>query len=101
MAIKIYHHDTPEYERLLMAAALMNHNSPRGYHYTVGVTYFDFGLNWEWTTIICDGGNFGGYQALSPREHEKIVTAETIMDIKAAVIEVFSDKSCPDRIEGR
>lgn len=45
--------------------------------YTVGVTYFDFGQDWKWTTII----NSHGTQILSPREWEEIEKALTIADL--------------------
>ena len=97
--IKIYNPGTPAYDRLLTAAALMTERSPLGRKYYVGVTYFDFGQNWEWTTILCDGGNFGGYQALNPVDHEAIVCAETVEAIGKAVDAVFANKFCPDRIK--
>ena len=95
--IKIYNPGTPEHDRLTKAAEIMTARSPRGYKYRVGVTYFDYGQGWEWTTILCDaaGDNLGGYQALNPREHEEILTG----DIEAAVASVFADKYCPDRIK--
>lgn len=89
--IKVFNADSPEYARLQAAAELMTKRSPLGYHYHVGDTYFDFGQNWVWTTILCDGG----YQALYPRDQERIITG----DIDAAVTAVFADKYCPDHID--
>ena len=99
-SIKIYEPGTPECDRLIMAAALMTAKSPKHYQYYVDVTYFDFGLNWEWTTIICKGDDFS-FQALNPAEHEAIVDAFAADTIIETVDAVFADKFCPDRIEGR
>ena len=94
--IRAYEPGTNEHKRLEMAAAIMNIKSPRGYHYHVGDCYFDYGQDWMWTTILCDGsGGFGGYQALCPRDHEAIIMGN---NIEAAVDMVFNDKYCPDRI---
>lgn len=98
-SIKRYEPGSPEYQNLARAAALMTGKSPRGYHYTVGDCYFDFGQGWVWTTILSDGGEWGGYQALNPREQEMIVLASSVAEIEAVVDEVFADKYCPDRIK--
>lgn len=96
-SIKVFAPTTPEYKNLARAAALMTGKSPRGYHYRVGETWFDYGQDWRWTTVLSDGGSFEGYQALNPREHEKIVQAASIAELEAAVDEVFADKFCPDK----
>ena len=94
--IKIFNPGTPEHDRLTLAAALMNIYSPRGYRYYVGETYFDYGQGWRWTTVLCDDkSQWGGYQALNPREQEEIITGN---DVKATIDKVFADKYCPDRI---
>lgn len=98
-SIKQYEPGSHEYQNLSRAAALMTGKSPKGYHYKVGDCYFDFGQNWIWTTILSDGGDYGGYQALNPAEQEKIVLASSIAEIEAVVGEVFADKYCPDRIK--
>ena len=93
--IKIYNPGTTEYDNLRRAAALMTAMSPKGYTYRVGVTYFDFGQNWEWTTILTDGGEWGGYQALCPRDHERIIMGDIEGGVKAAM----EDKHCPDHVD--
>lgn len=95
--IRTYSNDSPEYARLKAAADIMTARSPKGYHYYVGDTYFDYGQEWVWTTILCDGGEWGGYQALCPANQERILTG----DINAAVAAVFAGKYCPDRIDER
>ena len=93
--IKTFSNDSPEFARLQRAADLMTARSPKGYHYYVADTYFDFSQNWVWTTILSDGGEWGGYQALCPRDQEAIITG----DIEEAVARVFADEYCPDHID--
>ena len=97
--IKQYDLNSPEFKNLMRAAHLLTGKSPNGFHYSVGDCYFDFGQNWLWTTILSDGGDYGGYQALNPAEQERIVMAESIAEIEAVVDEVFAGKYCPDRIK--
>lgn len=98
--IKVYPKDSTEYNTLVKAAEIMTEMSPRGYQYRVGDCYFDFGQDWMWTTILCDGtgGNFGGYQALYPRAHANIINAKNNDELFDAIIQVFDDKYCPDRL---
>lgn len=93
--IRTYSNESPEFARLQRAADIMTARSPKGYHYYVSDTYFDFGQDWIWTTILCDGGMFGGYQALTPAEQERIITG----NIEDAVDAVFAGKYCPDHID--
>lgn len=95
--IKTFRNDSPEYSALNRAAQIMTERSPRGYHYYVGDTFFDYGQNWVWTTILSDGGNWGGYQALCPRDQEAIIIAATPEALEAAIERIFADKYCPDK----
>ena len=97
--IKKFNAGTPEFTALETAAKIMTKMSPKGYEYYVGDTYFDYGQDWMWTTILCNGGNYGGYQALSPRAQEEIITATAPEALEAAVRRVFSGKWCPDRVD--
>lgn len=94
--IQVFKKDEPEYKKLEAAAELLTKKSPRGYTYYVGETYFDFGQNWIWTTILCKGGQWGSYQALSPRTQGLIIESE---DLESAVAEILNGKFCPDRLE--
>ena len=99
--IKIFAPDTPEYARLNEAAALMTEKSPNHWRYYVDETYFDFGQGWKWTTIICKSnseytGMYETYQALCPRDHERIILTEDSDALAAVVADVFADKYCPD-----
>ena len=95
--IKVFPVGSRERKRLEAAAALMEAKSPNGWRYVVRETYFDFGQNWMWTTVICENGSeWGGYQALNPREQEDILMG--VEGLEAVVDEVFKDKYCPDRL---
>jgi hypothetical protein len=95
--IKIFEHDAPERDKLNRLAHILTGLSPRGYRYYVGETYFDFGQDWKWTTVLCDGGNYGGYQALNPREQEDAILAD-ISELPRIAQEILTDKYCPDRV---
>lgn len=93
--IRRYEPGTREYEKLEEAARLLTEKSPRGYRYYVGVTYSNFGYAWIWTTILCDGGGNGGYQALMPHDQKAIFESD---DLEAVVDEILGDKYCPDKV---
>lgn len=93
--ITLFNHEDVEYQKLEAAAELLTEKSPRGYTYYVGDTYFDFGQNWKWTTILCEGSGWGSYQALSPRTQELIIESDNLAE---AVEEVLNGKYCPDRL---
>ena len=87
--IKVFKPDSFEHKRLEIAAAIMNIKSPNHYKYRVAETYFDYGQDWKWTTILCDNyGHWGEFQALSPRQQEEIILAE---NVELAVINYFTE----------
>ena len=92
--ISVFEPDSYEHDRLRLAAAIMTVKSPRGYQYHVEDTYFDFGQDWKWTTIVREDSTWGGVQALNPRQQEEIILAD---NIEAAVDAVFEDEWCTDR----
>ena len=92
--IKIFPRDSKEHKLLELAAALLTVKSPNQYRYYVGETYFDYGQDWKWTTILCEDGSHG-YQALSPKAQELILNEQ----IEEAVDKwVLGNKYCPDKI---
>lgn len=87
---------------LKLAAAVLTLKSPNGWRYYVGETYFDYGQDWKWTTVLCNGGSSGGYQALNPAEQEAILLSDGSMDSMAKIADrILSDKFCPDRIRDK
>lgn len=86
-----------EYKRLSAAAAMLTVKSPKKSRYYVGETYFDYGQDWKWTTVLCDGSEWGSYQALNPREQEEILLCD-MSELDKITNEVLADKFCPDHL---
>lgn len=85
--VKIFNRSTPEYARLAQAAEILTRESPNRWHYYVGETYFDFGQNWRWTTILVEHpddttGDMTTGQALYPADQSRIIEAD---DLPAAL----------------
>lgn len=77
-----------EYRKLLIVCTLLNNYTQADCVFCVEDTYFDFGQNWEWTTIICryqkDENSFHdqySYQYLSPTIQQSIFLANTVDEI--------------------
>ena len=94
--IRIYEPDTAEYKKLTTAATILTAVSPKGITYTVEETYFDYGQNWMWTTIIANdpSSTFGDYQALCPRDYENILLTD---DLLATLSAIRADKWWNDK----
>lgn len=94
--IRTYSPDTDEYKRLLTAARVLTAISPNRIAYYVEDTYFDYGQDWTWTTIIANNpsSTFGDYQVLCPRDYEKILTTD---DMLATLSEIRADKWWSDK----
>ena len=85
-----------EHEQLRIAAELLTQKSPTKTDYKVGETYFDYGQNWKWTTILALSPKLGVYQALTPREQEQVILSH---DLNATTDEYFTDRLCLDKVE--
>jgi len=100
--ISVFKKDSPEYVLLNKAALILMFKSPKRYQYYVGETYFDFGQDWKWTTVLCstgEGGVCGSYQALNPREQAEILDSDGSLESISKIVDgILSDKFCPDRI---
>lgn len=99
--IRTFVKGTEEFEKLEIVAMMLTNRSPNHWGYYVGETYFDFGQNWKWATILCNGGGYGGYQALNPHRQEAILFAETYDEFVEIVKEIFAGKFCPDKQEDK
>lgn len=97
MTLRVIEEHETEYAKLKLVADMLTIYSPNKAKYIVGVTYFDFGQDWKWTTIIRK--NFHECQILSPREWELIVASETIDDLFNVVYEITNDKYNMDYTE--
>jgi len=99
--ISVFKKDSREYELLEKLALILTFKSPNRYKYEVGETYFDFGQDWKWTTVLCRTGEYGicgSYQALCPAEQEKILLSDGSLEEIAAIADgVLADKFCPDK----
>ena len=84
------------YEMLEKACAILTATSKNGTIYMVEDTYFDYGQNWMWTTIIAHNPNsmFGSYQAINPRNQEEIIESD---DLLATIAEIKKDKYFNDK----
>ena len=96
-AIKRFPVDSDEHKRLSAAAAMLTVKSPTQSRYYVGETYFDYGQDWKWTTVLCTGGTWGDYQALNPAEQEEILLCD-MAELDRITSEVLADKFCPDHL---
>ena len=99
-AIRIFKNTDREYGMLSHMAALLTDLSPNRYQYYVGDTYFDFGQDWKWTTILChrpEDSSGWDFQALNPALQEKIITADTPEGVSEAVKAYFNGPYCVDK----
>lgn len=74
MALRIFAEATTQW---------MGENKNFRYDVRIENTYFDFGQDWKWTTIIVEDEEeeselLRSYQALCPRDWELIVTCDSI-----------------------
>ena len=90
---------TKEYTKLEAVAKMLEALSPNNVRYEVEETYFDYGQAWLWTTIIAYSPvtTFGSYQALTPREWERIINAENEYEIAEAVSDIRNGKYFLDK----
>ncbi len=92
--IRTFTPDTPEYNRLTRAAKVLTEASPQKFTYKVEETFFDFGQNWMWTTIICYRPDGESYQALYPADQEAILTSDNLI---AALAQISQGKYWLDK----
>ena len=83
---------TKEYKNLVAVAKMLEAISEKGARYEVRETYFDYGQNWKWTTILRIGGKWGDTQILSPRQQKMVLLANTTAQLAEAVEDIRSDK---------
>lgn len=86
-AIKIFNRGSDEYNKLEAAAMLLD--TFTGKEHYVGETYFDYGQDWKWTTVLQTSKEWGGVQVLTPRAQEDIITASNAEQLGKAVDSVI------------
>lgn len=74
-AIDTFSSFSPEYAKLSAICILLNSMSPNKINYRVEDTYFDYGQDWRWTTIIAHRNNGDSWQAIYPAMQERILLA--------------------------
>ena len=100
IGLEVYAKGSDMDKKLKKLAKFLSALSPNDYDYYVDDTYFDYGQGWIYTTVLCRGdGEWGGYQALNPKEQEAVFFADTTDDLYKIAKEVLADKFCPDKIK--
>lgn len=87
MKITTYHRTTEENRKLQFVASYIALQT--GVQIEVENTYFDFGQDWAWTTLIAYRSATDHYQMLSPRDYDRIgdaVSVEELMEIADDII---------------
>ena len=75
-AIRIFDEHETEYQTLKNAAETITKSLSGKAVCHVDVTYFDYGQDWRWTTIICEDHTRStprNYQLLCPKDQETIL----------------------------
>ena len=85
--IKVWSRGSDEYKRLQAAAELVSLYGNCECH--VGETYFDFGQDWKWTTILVDSPS--EFQLLNPRDHELICKADSASELGKVVDSILRE----------
>lgn len=98
---KVLEERAVEHKRLEAVAKLLEATSVNEYWYDVKETYFDYGQNWIWTTIIAVNPNETGvlrsWQAITPKEWEEIINAESAVELALIVDNIKSGKFFRDK----
>lgn len=85
-----------EYKNLQAVASMLTATSKKGIIYQVEDTYFDFGQDWMWTTIVAydskDDSVTGSWQVLSPAEWKDVVLADDMVELMNTVQEIKAGK---------
>lgn len=92
--IKVYDKGTNEYNKLNIACdelnKIANEKYKGAFYFTIEETYFDYGQDWKWTTIIAHNtrksGIMASWQALTPRDQEDILTDNYMQEVIDKVI---------------
>lgn len=82
--IAVYPDGTPKRARLERVAQLLNGKTGTD-NFRVAETYFDYGQDWSWTTVLCatDSSFTDEYQYLYPAAQEKLLyCAEDVLEAK-------------------
>ncbi len=97
--IEIFEKGSEERKSLELMASILTFLSPGRRQYYVGETYFDYGQDWKWTTILAEHRTSfsDSYQALYPRLQREILAAETVDEMLELAWKYFDNKHCSDK----
>ena len=87
---------TRAYKKLETVANMLASFSANNVAYEVSDTYFDYGQDWMWTTIIAFGKD-GSWQVLSPKEWEEIILAVSVKELADVTEKIMAGKYFLDR----
>lgn len=91
MVIDEFSRYSEEYEKLDRASTFLTAMSPNKFYYYVGDTYFDFGQDWKWTTILAKTPRGDSYQALNPRQQEDILLATSDEELEEIAKQILKN----------
>ena len=89
------HRTEKAYKNMEAVAKTLEAISPNNAAYEVEDVYFDYGLNWMWTTICRRG--YSECQILCPKEWEEIVNATSLVELTEVIDEIVNGKWFGDR----
>ena len=92
--IRIYSENSPELNKLKLACYELERLSKHGTVYTVKNIYFDVGQNWMYSAIIANSRDGASWQAVCPRDYERILYAD---DVAKTCADIVADKYWYDR----
>lgn len=84
--IKVLHAGDVGYDNLQLLADTLNRQSGAADTYFVDTTYFDHGLDWQWTTLLRRGGISRSTQMLNPRQQERVVIDGDIQSVADEIL---------------
>lgn len=97
--IRIYNKEEKQYSKLKILASIIEYVVRNVYDANVTIeveeTYFDFGQDWKWTTLIAYRGNVSNndtYQMLSPKHMDMLTEANDIKDITNIAYDIITNQ---------
>lgn len=87
--IRLWDRDSQEYENLDKVSGYLMMYSPNHIYYHPENTYFDYGQDWKWTTIIARRDNGDSWQAINPRQQESILLCTTDEELEEVAKDIL------------
>lgn len=97
--IRVYGREEKVYSKLKFLASTIEWCCREVYNANVTIeveeTYFDFGQDWEWTTLIAYRGDIAkcdSYQMLYPTHMDKIVNAKDVHELTEIAYDIIANQ---------